>query len=372
MGSFPDVSIAQARKRRDEARAFIEAGLDPAIERRKAKLVATLSQETTFSAVAREFIEHKMIGDGRAQNTIDKSLWFLDQLKPLQSLPIGQIRPPDVLAALKRIEAQGKYETARRCRSFVSRVFRYAVATLRAENDPAAVLRGALKTPRAKHHAAIEKPEQVGDLLRAIDEYAGHAITRYALQIAPHVMARPGELRMAEWQEFNLDAAEWRIPAERMKMRKVHVVPLSRQVVALLRELALLTGPDGFVFPAFHTWKRPMSENTMNQALRRMGYTKDEMTAHGWRATASTLLNESNKWSEDAIERSLAHTDRNQIRGTYSRGTYWNERVDMHQWWSDHLDRLRVGGEVVPFDEAAVDDDAKIINLSSRRVRRSG
>ena len=371
MGSFPDVSIAAARKGRDDARAFVEAGRDPAIERRQAKLVAQLSAETTFNAVAREFIEQKMVGDGRAQNTIDKSLWFLEQLKPLQPLPVGQIRPADVLAALKRIEAQGKYETARRCRSFVSRVFRYAVATLRAENDPAAVLRGALRAPRSKHHAAIEKPEQVGDLLRAIDGYAGHAITRYALQIAPHVMARPGELRMAEWQEFNLDAAEWKVPAERMKMRKPHIVPLSRQVVAYLRELADLTGPTGFVFPAFHTWKRPMSENTMNQALRRMGYSKDEMTAHGWRATASTLLNESGKWNEDAIERSLAHTDRNQIRGTYSRGSYWNERVDMHQWWSDYLDQLREGGSVVPFTDTASADEGKVVSLSSRRARRT-
>lgn len=369
MGSFPDVSLAEARKRRADARAFIDAGRDPAIERRQAKLVAALSAETTFNSVAREFIEQKMAGDGRAQNTIDKSLWFLEQLKPLHGLPVGQIRPADVLAALRRIEAQGKYETARRCRSFVSRVFRYAVATLRAENDPAAVLRGALRNPKPKHHAAIQQPEQVGDLLRAIDQYAGHAITRYALQIAPHVMARPGELRMAEWQEFDLEAAEWRIPADRMKMRKPHLVPLSRQVVGYLRDLAQLTGPTGFVFPAFHTWKRPMSENTMNQALRRMGYSKEEMTAHGWRATASTLLNQCGKWNEDAIERSLAHTDRNAMRATYNRGSYWKERVDMHQWWSDYLDRLRDGGKVVSFDPSPVAEDGKVVSLASRRGR---
>lgn len=368
MGSFPDVSIAEARKRRDEAKAFIQAGRDPAIERRQAKLVAALSAGTTFSAVAREFIE-KMAAEGRAQNTIDKSLWFLEQLKPLQPLPVGVIRPADVLAALKRIEAQGKYETARRCRSFVSRVFRFAIATLRAEIDPAAALRGALRTPKTKHHAALQKPEQVAGLLRAIDEYPGSMITRLALQIAPHVMARPGELRMADWEEFELEAAKWRIPAERMKMRKPHLVPLSRQVVAYLRELAQLTGPTGFVFPAFHTWKRPMSENTMNQALRRLGYTKDEMTAHGWRATASTLLNESGRWNEDAIERSLAHTDRNQIRGTYSRGSYWDERVDMHQWWSDHLDQLRTGGDVVSFESASDVDGDNVVSLATRRQR---
>lgn len=370
MGSFPEVSIAEARKRRDEAREFMEAGRDPSIERRQAKLIAALSAETTFHAVAREYIE-KRTADGLAETTIDKSLWLLDQLKPLHALPVGVIRPADVLAALRRIEAQAKYETARRCRSFVSRVFRYAVAALRAENDPAAVLRGALRTPKTKHDAALQKPEQVAELLRAIDEYPGSLITKLALQIAPHVMARPGELRMADWQEFDLEAAKWTIPAERMKMRKAHFVPLSRQVVTYLRDLAQLTGPTGFVFPAFHTTRRPMSENTMNQALRRLGYTKEEMTAHGWRSTASTLLNESGKWNEDAIERSLAHTDRNQIRGTYSRGTYWNERVEMHQWWSDYLDQLRTGGEVHAFESVADVVGDKVVSLASRRERRT-
>ncbi|MEL7781674.1 integrase arm-type DNA-binding domain-containing protein [Citromicrobium bathyomarinum] len=371
LGRYPDVSLAEARKLRDEARALVAAGKDPAIERRQAKLVAALAAETTFVSVAREFIERKVAGEGRAQTTVDKALWYLEQLKPLHPLPVGQIRPADVLAALKRIEAKGKFETARRCRSFVSRVFRYAVATLRAENDPAAVLKGALRSPRPKHHAALEKPEQVAHLLRAIDEYPGHLVTRLALQILPHVLARPGELRMARWDEFNLDAAEWRIPAERMKMRKPHLVPLSRQVVAYLRELVPLTGPDGFVFPAFHTWKRPMSENTMNQALRRMGYTKDEMTAHGWRSTASSLLNECGKWNPDAIERSLAHSDRNVVRGTYNRANYWNERVDMHQWWSDFLDRLRHGGEVLTIDELQQDGSGNVVSLATRRERRT-
>ena len=369
-GRYPEVSLAEARRLREEAKALLSAGRDPAIERRQAKLVAALSAETTFDSVAREYIE-KIASEGRAQSTIDKNLWYLKQLKALKPLPVGQVRPADVLAVLKRIEAKGKYETARRCRAFVSRVFRYAVATLRAENDPAAVLRGALKSPKTKHHAAFDKPEQVAGLLRAIDEYEGHLITRLAMQVLPHVMARPGELRMATWDEFNLEEAKWRIPPERMKMRKPHLVPLSRQVTAYLRELAQLTGPKGFVFPAFHTWKRPMSENTMNQALRRMGYSKDEMTSHGWRSTASTLLNESGKWSEDAIERSLAHTDRNQVRGTYARGTYWNERVDMHQWWSDYLDRLRAGGDVVSFDDSNEMEGQKIVSLADRRQRRS-
>ncbi|UOR16735.1 tyrosine-type recombinase/integrase [Qipengyuania aquimaris] len=372
LGRYPDVPLAEARKLRDGAKALVAAGKDPAIERRQARLVAALAAETTFVSVAREFIEKKMAGEGRAQTTIDKALWYLDQLKALHPIPVGQIRPADVLAALKRIEAQGKYETARRCRAFVSRVFRHAVATLRAENDPAAVLRGALQSPKPKHHASLAKPEQVARLLRAIDEYPGHLITRLAMQILPHVMARPGELRMATWDEFNLEAAEWRIPPERMKMRKPHMVPLSRQVVAYLRELFALTGPDGYAFPAFHTWKRPMSENTMNQALRRMGYSKDEMTAHGWRSTASSLLNECGKWNPDAIERSLAHSDRNAIRGVYNRASYWNERVEMHQWWSDFLDRLREGGEVLPYGSPPGEKAGNVVSLADRRQRFRG
>ncbi|HWW66108.1 MAG TPA: site-specific integrase [Sphingomonadaceae bacterium] len=199
--------------------------------------------------------------------------------------------------------------------------------------------------PKVTHHAAIIEPEQLGELLLAIDAYSSHAITRLAMPISPHVMSRPGELRMLEWAEFDLDGAVWKIPAERMKMRRPHEIPLSRQVLAYLAELFPLTGPEGYVFPAFHTSKRPLSENTINQAFRRMGYGVGEVTPHGLRTTASTLLNESGKWSADAIERSLAHADANSIRGTYNRGGYWTERVAMHQWWSDYLDELRASAK---------------------------
>lgn len=181
----------------------------------------------------------------------------------------------------------------------------------------------------------------MGEPRRAIDAYSGHPITRLAMQVSPHVMARPCELRMAEWPEFDLENAVWKIPAERMKMRRPHEVPLSRQVLAYLDELFALTGPEGYVFPAFHTSRRPLSENTVNQSFRRMGYAVGEVTAQGLRTTASTLLNESGKWTPDAIERSLAHADANSIRGVYNRGRYWDERVAMHQWWSDYLDELR-------------------------------
>lgn len=340
LGRYPDVSLADARRRRDDSKRQLEGGEDPLAERKREKLVAAFNAANSFSDIAKEYID-KMVAEGRADATTGKANWLLEQLAPIAIYPIADLKPLDVLSALKRIEAKGKHETARRCRSFASRVFRYAVATGRGEADPTSLLRGALVAPKVTHHAAMIEPKQVGELLLAIDAYTGNAITRLAVQITPHVMARPGELRMAEWSEFDLDRAVWRIPAERMKMRRPHEVPLSRQVLAYLEQLLPLTGPDGYVFPAFHTSKRPMSENTVNQAFRRMGFGQGEITAHGLRTTASTLLNESGKWSIDAIERSLAHADSNNIRAIYNRGRYWEERVQMHQWWSDYLDRLR-------------------------------
>lgn len=340
LGRYPEVGLADARRRRDDARRKLEAGSDPLAERKHDKLVAAFKAANSFGDIAKEYID-KMVAEGRADTTTTKANWLLEQLEPIADRPLADLKPLEVLGALKRLEAKGKHETARRCRSFASRVFRYAVATGRGETDPTSILRGALITPKAKHHAAILEPAQVGELLRAIDAYTGHTVTRIAMQIAPHVMARPGELRLAEWSEFDLKEAVWKIPAERMKMRLPHEVPLSRQVMAYLAELLPLTGPKGFVFPAFHTSRRPLSENTINQAFRRMGYGPGEVTPHGLRTTASTLLNESGKWNPDAIERSLAHADPNTIRGIYNRGRYWDERVEMHQWWSDHLDGLR-------------------------------
>jgi integrase len=340
LGSYPEVSLAEARRKRDEARQKLRDGIDPSAERQREKLLAQFAAANTFGDIAKEYID-KMVAEGRAEATTSKANWLLEQLAPVSKRPIGDLKPVDVLAALKRIEARGKYETARRCRSFASRVFRYAAATGRGENDPTSILRGALVTPKVTHHSAILEPEAVGDLLRTIDAYSGNAITRLAMQLLPHVMARPGELRKAQWSEFDLDNAVWKIPPERMKMRRPHAVPLSRQVLVYLAELRDLTGPDGYVLPAFHTTRRPMSENTINQAFRRMGYAAGQITAHGLRTTASTLLNESGKWSPDAIERSLAHADTNAVRGIYNRGFYWEERVAMHQWWSDYLDQLR-------------------------------
>lgn len=249
------------------------------------------------------------------------------------------------------MESQGKLETAKRARAFASRVFRFAVVTARAKSDPASLLLGAVASPKPKHLSAIIEPKRAGELLRAIDAYTGTPVTRYALALSPHVFVRPGELRQAEWSEFDINAAIWRIPAARMKQRREHVVPLSQQSLAILHDLRALTGDGRLVFPAQGKPDRAMSENTATAALRRMGFRADEMTAHGFRAMASTLLNESGKWHPDAIERALAHRDANAIRAAYHRGAHWDERVRMAQWWSDHIDTLRAGATVVSLED---------------------
>jgi integrase len=348
LGAYPDVSLAKARKLRRAAREQLAEGQDPALERRKAKFRAKLGAGVTFASVAKEYIDSKMVGDGRAEATICKARWFLEQLEPaIGTMPLTDLDPQMLLAALKRLEAKGRHETAKKCRSFASRVFRYAVATGRCQSDPAQLLQGALITPKARHYAAILEPAKLGQLLRAIEAFSGSPVTMAALRIAPHVFVRPGELRHAEWSEFDLQQGIWNIPAGKMKARRPHAVPLSNQVRDMLKELRALTGRGTYVFPSAHGASRPMSENTLNASFRRMGFEKDEVTAHGLRATASTLLNESGLWSPDAIERALAHGESNATRGAYHRGLHWDERVKMAQWWSDYLNKLQIGGEVL-------------------------
>lgn len=342
LGRYPEVSLKEARLMRDEARVEIGRGGDPARRKREEKIAAVIAAGDTFEAVAYEYIA-KREAEGLAMATIVKSNWLAKVLcQSVGERPISQITPQEMLVALKRHEKEGNYEKAKRLRSFASRVFRYAVATLRAEHDPCAPLQGALISPKAKHYAAITDPGEFGGLLRAIDAYEGNHTTLFALKIAPHVFVRPGELRHAEWEEIDWEGAVWRIPAGKMKSRRPHAVPLSRQVLGLLAQLRDLNGESRYVFRSLNARDRPMSENTLNAALRRMGYSGDEMTAHGLRATASTLLNESGLWSHDAIERALAHQDQNVVRGIYHRGQHWDERVRMAQWWSDHLDELRL------------------------------
>ncbi len=349
LGNWPAVSLAAARKERDKAKEALAVGLDPAREKQQAKHRAKVAAGDTFGEIGREFLD-KRKREGMAERTLEKAEFHLSRLVPsLGRLPVTDITAPDVLAVLRVYEKQGKNETANRLLQLASRIFRYAVATARLTSDPTRDLRGAITAPKVKHFGAIIEPKRAGDLLRAIDSYEGMGITKFALQLAPHVFVRPGELRHAEWSEIDLDAAVWIIPAEKMKMRQPHRVPLSRQTVALLREIHTVTGPAGYVFPSVRTRTRPMSENTINAGLRRLGFSSDEMTAHGFRAMASTLLNESGKWSPDAIERALAHADSDGVRAAYHRGAHWQERVAMAQWWSDYLDQLRKGADIVPF-----------------------
>ncbi|MEP2734826.1 MAG: site-specific integrase [Erythrobacter sp.] len=238
-------------------------------------------------------------------------------------------------------------------RSFASRVFRYAVATARSESDPAHALRGALAVPVVKHFAAITDPARLGELLRAMDGYSGEPATMIALKLTPHIFQRPGEVRQMRWSELDIGKGLWIIPASRMKQRQDdHAVPLSSQSLELLRSMETISGGSEFVFPSARTKFRPMSENAINGALRRLGFSGSEMTAHGFRTTASSLLNESGKWNPDAIERALSHKDKNAVRAIYNRSPYWSERVEMAQWWSDFLDRIRDGGEIVPIRRA--------------------
>jgi len=245
------------------------------------------------------------------------------------------------LLVLRKVEAGGRFESARRMRSVLGRVFRYGIATARCDRDVAADLRGALTTPRTTHHAAITDPQEVGILLKTMDGYTGQAVTRLAMRLSPYLFVRPGELRQAEWSEIDVEKAIWSIPAERMKMRRPHRVPLSRQVLEMIEELREITGHRQHLFPCMGRPRKPMSENGVNQALRRLGYETGEMTAHGFRAMAATLLNEMGRWNPDAIERQLAHQEASSVRRAYARGEYWDERVAMMQHWSDYLDGLR-------------------------------
>jgi integrase len=347
LGAYPEVSLAEARKRRDESRKTLAEGRNPSAEKKRAALAAAIGAGNTFKAVAEAFIA-KREREGSAAATVAKARWHLDRLNKLHTRPIAEIEAFELLSVLKTMETRGNLEAARQVRAFASRVFRYGVATVSCKRDVAADLIGALTAPTVKHHAAIVDPVKLGALLRAIEGYDGQPGTRHALRLAPHVFVRPGELRQAEWVEFDLDNALWTIPASRTKMRKEHIVPLSRQAVAILDEAGKVSGGCRLAFPGLRSPSRPISENTFNAALRRLGYSKDEMTAHGFRSTASTLLNESGRWSPDAIERALAHGERDKVRAAYNRAAHMEERRAMAQWWSDYLDALRDGAEVIP------------------------
>jgi integrase len=328
VGVYDEVSLREARERRDNARRLLAKGIDPSVERKLAKHGSADRDANCFEAIAREWFAKYL--SGWVASHANRILGRLerDVFPWIGSAPIAQITAKDLLTVLRRIEKRGAIETAHRANQNCSQVFRYAIATGRAENDPTLALRGALTPAKPEHHASITDPKKIGALLRALDGYEGSFVTRCALKLAPLVFVRPGELRKAQWSEFNIDGKEWRIPAERMKMRSPHLVPLSNQAVAVLQELHPLTGKGAFVFPGSRSANRPMSENTINAALRRLGYGSEDMTGHGFRSMASTLLNEQG-WNRDAIERQLAHSERNDVRAAYNYAEHLPERRKM-------------------------------------------
>jgi integrase len=347
LGQYPLTSLADARIKRDDAKKLLAEGIDPSVNRKEERRNARMARANTFEAVAKELMD-KSEAEGDAPKTLKKKQWLLDFAnKEFGKRPIAEIKAPEILDALRKIEKRGRHETATRARGTIGAVFRFAIATGRAERDPTADLRGALITPTVTHRATIVEPKAVGALLRAIDGFEGHAVTRFALKLAPLVFVRPGELRQAEWAEFDLPGAEWRIPARKMKMRRPHRVPLAHQALTILRDLQQITAGSRYLFPSVRSWHRPISDNTLNAALRSLGYDKTELTIHGLRSTASTLLNESGKWNADAIERQLAHQEANEIRSAYTHAAeFWQERVRMMRWWADELDRMKEIGLV--------------------------
>ncbi len=345
MGVYPDIGLKDAREARDEARRLIAKGIDPS-ELRKAEKLSEAGANS-FEAITREWFTK--FSPNWAPAHADKIIRrFEKDLFPyIGKLPINEINPPVLLAALRRIESRGAIETAHRAKQTAGQVFRYAIATGRAERDPAGDLKGAIPPAKKGQYAAITDPVKVGELLRAIDAYRGSPIIRAALQLSALLFVRPGELRRAEWSEIDLEARQWIIPAEKMKQRAEHVVPLAQQAIAILEELQPLTGTATYVFPGARSDSRPLSDNGPRTALRAMGYANTEMTPHGFRAMASTLLNEQG-WRPDIIERQLAHCEQSRVRAAYHRSEYLADRRKMMQAWADYLGSLKDGAKVVP------------------------
>jgi integrase len=350
LGSYPEISLLDARQSRDEARRQLAKGIDPSAARRAQKQ-ATIQEIETFELIAKEW--HKRFF----------STWSVRYAETLMSRlelyifpwigkrPIAEIKAPELLAVLRRIESRGILDTTQRVRIICGQVFRYAVVTGRAERDPTTDLKGALPQPQKTNRAAITEPKKVGKLLRAIDGYQGSFVVQCALKLAPLLFVRPGELRHAEWEEIDLENAEWNIPGSKMKMKEPHLVPLSKQAIEILKELNKLTGSGRYVFPG-RTSQLPMSDNAILAALRNMGYAKDEMSGHGFRAMARTILDEVLQFRPDFIEHQLAHAVRDPNGRAYNRTAHLTDRRRMMQTWSDYLDGLKAGAKVIPFKNA--------------------
>lgn len=352
LGTYPEVSLAKARQRRDKAREQLADGIDPGAAKRAEKLAKAEAAAHTFEAVAREWLQ-KTAADRMASTQGKVTTWLEKDVFPyIGKMPISTIGPRDVLAALRIMEARGALDSVQRVKQICGMVFRYAVACGIADRDVTQDLRGALTKATASNFAAITEPKKLGDLMRSIFAYTGHPCTVAALKLSPLVFVRPGELRTAEWAEIDLDGAEWRIPGAKMKMKVDHIVPLSTQAVEILRSVQPLTGHGRYVFPSLRTGERPMSENTINAALRGMGYSAEVHTAHGFRATARTIMDEVLKERVDFIEHQLSHAVKDPNGRAYNRTAHLPARREMMQRWADYLDKLRVGADVIQFKTA--------------------
>ena len=350
-GSYPEITLLDARRRRDDARRLLANNVDPGAIR-KAQKQAKVEETETVEVIAREW--HEKFKTKWTQGHATKIMRALerDVFPWIGTRPIKDIKAPELLTVLRRVESRGVLEWAHRIRGICNMIFRYAVSTGRAERNPAQDLIGSLPPAKEKHLAAITEPKKVRELLRAIDGYSGSYVVKLALQLSPLVFVRPGELRHMEWSEVDFDESLWSIPAEKMKMREPHLVPLSRQAIKILEEIKKLTGASKYAFPSGRTFDRPMSNNAVLAAFRRMGYTKDEMTPHGFRAMARTILDEVLQVRPDFIEAQLAHRVRDPLGRSYNRTQHLDERRKMMQKWADYLDGLKIGAKVLPFKKA--------------------
>jgi len=351
LGIYPDTSLADARSKRDEARKLLAAGIDPSEQRKAEKAAGTERAANSFEVVAREWLSKQAWVE---RYRVKVEAWMANDVYPyIGGRPVAELSAPEFLRVGRRMEERGAVESAHRVLQTCGQVMRYAIATGRADRNPVVDLKGAIASPAERHHAAITDPIVLGGLLRAIEGYTGDVTTRAALKLSALLFVRPGELRHAEWSEFDLDAGEWNIPAGKMKMRQPHLVPLCEQAVVILRDLYQLTGRGQYVFPGGRSPRRPMSNNAINAALRRMGYGTDTMTAHGFRATARTILDEVLNYRPDFIEHQLAHAMKDPNGRAYNRTSHLAERRKMMQGWADYLDTLRLAGAVVPFKRRA-------------------
>ena len=346
IGDYPAVSLSKARQARDLAKSQLADGVDPNDAKQEDKRIRLEAKGQTFEKIGAMFLG-KQSKEGKSKATLDKTVYHLKLAnRDFGRKPITEITAPMILKTLRKVEAKGTYETAHRLRARIGSVFRYAVASGLAESDPTYALRDALIRPTRVHRAAITEPKALGALMREIDVFEGQATSRIGLQLLAILAQRPGEIRHAKWEEFDFEEAIWSIPAAKMKMRRDHMVPLPEQALLLVNELREITGAGDYLFPSLRSWHRPMSENTLNAALRRMGYSGEEMTAHGFRVSFSTLANESGLWNPDAIERALAHVEKNEVRRAYARGEHWEERVKLADWWAMELGAMRIKGNL--------------------------